>query len=1331
MNDTALAVLAESAPVSTHFNPPGQPQLSYRAGTYATVLQRLVGYILTHTDPNSATPLLRLDVDPYENWAVGLLQAWAMVIDVLTFYQERIANEGYLRTATERRSVLELVRAIGYELRPGVSATAYLAFTVRAGQDTLIPRGVAVQSVPTQGQHVLALPGARPYPRPSGPGSPQLPQIFETSADFTAHAAWNAIPLAADGGASGWSFQVGTRSLRLDGAKTGLRAGDTILITSATDPPAGQERSWVCATLSTVAADAQKGYTLVAWEANGALTALNSQSAIPNPVVFALRQQAKLYTYPQSGIHYSPSDTADWTPSSIGLPSTAVNALVVHTTGDLFVATDDGMFRSSNQGETWEAASSGLPKTKIQALTVAPDGRLYAGSSAGALFTSIDNGNNWRLVVGAPRLATGIWALLPLRQPPNTALPKTVIRSLTTYTASNQTYLVAGLDSGAYVSTDDGITWKPVPADKPGRGAKPRGPAWAFAAPAPDRELLIAMTGGVFPFERRPWRAWRNTSFVALIVALILLALDFLLTPAPPSIVPAGGLADTAFLTPESTYPLFSAFNPFVRPLLIAVAALMALIFLLTWWFDRKIQAQTWRSPAPVRALELHAGQLFAGTSAGIFRSTDGGHHWEQMPPPVPRPFGAGIADIRALASVSPLPSEGRGAGGGRSAPVLFAGTHDGAILRSADDGTSWADFSHHLDLANVHGLAAGDGGLFAVGKATSADADSQWSRFQLRNGQLDLDKSYPEIAPGSWLVLRQDHRAVLLRALAVSTGPNQDYRKRGDLTHVRVDQNGQLGAFDRRQAVILAQSEPLPLFDDEPIQGTDLTLDQFVPALEPGHQLIVSGQRPRLRVLVVPAGSVGGLWLVSPDGLRRKPFPTDEAPVILAPPVTTAAGDVTWLLRDRSGFVGTTEFVYSGGSAGATSYEPAQEDDEVVSERVVIGAVRQGTQTALTLQAPLTNVYDRPTVTVYGNVVQATHGQTIANEVVGDVNWGVGSQRFKLKQKPLSYTSVADAANDRPSSLSVLVNQIPWHQVATFRELRSAQRAYLVRQDSQGATSLLFENAVLGARRTNETQQITASYRVGSGAAGNVPANSLTVLRTRPAGVQKVTNPFPASGGADPEHQDMARVNAPLDLQTMQRIISLTDYENFVRTLPGVSKVQARALADGRRRLLLLTVAGDNGQAIAPDSALYDGLLAAIRGASPTPHPLVRLVSFEPRYFQLQATLVISPPRALQEEAIVTNVAQALTAAFGFDKRDLGQSVSASEVIAVMQGVDGVVAVELERLYIKDTLPGTAPNPLLPAQPGRLEHGAPRPAQLLLIDAAGAQGIDLRVGDN
>ena len=63
--------------------------------------------------------------------AVALLDAWAVVADVVSFYTERIAQEGFLRTATERDSVRQQARTLGYELRPGVAAQVELAFTWR------------------------------------------------------------------------------------------------------------------------------------------------------------------------------------------------------------------------------------------------------------------------------------------------------------------------------------------------------------------------------------------------------------------------------------------------------------------------------------------------------------------------------------------------------------------------------------------------------------------------------------------------------------------------------------------------------------------------------------------------------------------------------------------------------------------------------------------------------------------------------------------------------------------------------------------------------------------------------------------------------------------------------------------------------------------------------------------------------------------------------------------------------------------------------------------------------------------------------------------------
>src|SRR5207244_2490538 len=101
-------------------------------------------------------PLKDLSTRSPDDFSVALLDAWAVTADVLTFYQERMANEGFLRTAIERRSVLELARAIGYELNPGVAASAFLTFTIEdavgAPGSAVVPAGTKVQSVPSQGQ---------------------------------------------------------------------------------------------------------------------------------------------------------------------------------------------------------------------------------------------------------------------------------------------------------------------------------------------------------------------------------------------------------------------------------------------------------------------------------------------------------------------------------------------------------------------------------------------------------------------------------------------------------------------------------------------------------------------------------------------------------------------------------------------------------------------------------------------------------------------------------------------------------------------------------------------------------------------------------------------------------------------------------------------------------------------------------------------------------------------------------------------------------------------------------------------------------------------------
>ncbi len=128
----------------------------------------------------------------------------------------------------------------------------------------------------------------------------------------------------------------------------------------------------------------------------------------------------------------------------------------------------------------------------------------------------------------------------------------------------------------------------------------------------------------------------------------------------------------------------------------------------------------------------------------------------------------------------------------------------------------------------------------------------------------------------------------------------------------------------------------------------------------------------------------------------------------------------------------------------------------------------------------------------------------------------------------------------------------------------------------------------------------VQATYRVGIGTPGNLKPGQINLLLSRALGVKGVVNPIAASGGTDPEQGEQARANAPLTVLALDRIVSLTDFENFAAAFAGIGKAQAVWLWNGEGRLVHLTVMGSDGADIAADSALYLNLTAAIDAVRP-----------------------------------------------------------------------------------------------------------------------------------
>jgi hypothetical protein len=388
-------------------------------------------------------------------------------------------------------------------------------------------------------------------------------------------------------------------------------------------------------------------------------------------------------------------------------------------------------------------------------------------------------------------------------------------------------------------------------------------------------------------------------------------------------------------------------------------------------------------------------------------------------------------------------------------------------------------------------------------------------------------------------------------------------------------------------------------------------------------------------------------------------------------------------------------------------------------SEVVILSdVVHSGGLTTLFWETALAYPYLRTTVTLNANVVAATHGETVV-EVLGSGDGAQANQRFTLKKPPLTYVS-APTASGTQTTLEVRVDGVRWQETPALFGLDERSRSYIVRIDDDAKATVVFGDGRQGARLPTGTENVTATYRSGIGLQGLVGAHTLTLLQTRPPGVRGVTNPVAASGAAEPEQLDSARDNAPLGVLTLDRIVSLRDFEDFARGFAGIGKAQAVAFWLGETHLVHVTVAAVEGTVVDPTSALHASLVQAI-GAVADPVQRFRVDPHQPLFFNLAAKLLVDPDHEVG--AVLAAAQAALLSAFSFQRRGFGQPVTAAEVVTTIQQVGGVVAVDLDQLYRVDDPGGhqqQAPQQVVPAARARPEGVEIRPAELLLISPVG-----------
>ncbi len=336
------------------------------------------------------------------------------------------------------------------------------------------------------------------------------------------------------------------------------------------------------------------------------------------------------------------------------------------------------------------------------------------------------------------------------------------------------------------------------------------------------------------------------------------------------------------------------------------------------------------------------------------------------------------------------------------------------------------------------------------------------------------------------------------------------------------------------------------------------------------------------------------------------------------------------------------------------------------------------GICTRLILEDKLENRYKPDTVVINANVAKATHGET-KEEELGSGDPLQAQQKFVLRQKPLTYLSASTPTGVK-SSLEISVDGVRWKEVPSLYNLKPGDHVYTVRRDEYMTATVIFGEGISGTKPTAGNENIHARYKIGTGIVGILEPEQLSLLMNKPLGVQAVTNPIGSEGAANPEYLNEAKWNAASRVRTMDRIVSITDVQNFALAFAGVGKSYAAWMRSSENKVARLVIATASGDIVNQTSELYKNLVEAIDKCK---DPLVHITieGFTKKIFNIVANIVLSPER--KSEDVFFKIRGILQDQFSFESLNFYETISVSKVMAVIQRVEGVIGVDIDCLYL------------------------------------------------
>jgi hypothetical protein len=306
---------------------------------------------------------------------------------------------------------------------------------------------------------------------------------------------------------------------------------------------------------------------------------------------------------------------------------------------------------------------------------------------------------------------------------------------------------------------------------------------------------------------------------------------------------------------------------------------------------------------------------------------------------------------------------------------------------------------------------------------------------------------------------------------------------------------------------------------------------------------------------------------------------------------------------------------------------------------------------------------------------LDVVEGRYVDKELLGESDF-TPNQRFRLPHAPLILRSRIPSPEGEAELVVTTSDQPdPWTQRETLafsHAVKGAQgkvlppRDYVVEIDENDQATVIFGDGQLGAIPPKDAE-IRASYRVGGGAAGNVPADAIkSVLTGELARIgASVTGHGRATGGSDRETIESAVRQAPAVFRSLRRAVTAADYEALALERPGVAKVRAQAT---NWNTVVLHVAPDGGGSVS-DSDRF-GLRRYFEDKRPL-STLVEVVGPTYRPVGVTVTVGVLPYYARADTQAQVEVAAG--ALLAFENVDFGRPLYLSRFYEVIEAIDAV----------------------------------------------------------